>query len=55
MAERGRDIRSVAEQYRSSVKPMHEAHVEGSRDRADVIVPGEGDLDRAVEVIAAYF
>ena len=53
--ERGRDISSVAEQYRSTVRPMHAAHVEDCKSHADVIVPGEGDLDRAVEVIAAYF
>ena len=53
--ERGRDVSSVAEQYLATVRPMHEAHVEDSKKHADVIVPGEGDLDRAVEVIAAYF
>ncbi|MBK34354.1 MAG: uridine kinase [Gemmatimonadetes bacterium] len=52
--ERGRDLSSVAAQYRSSVKPMHDALVEESKRHADVIVPGEGDLDRAVEVIVAY-
>jgi uridine kinase len=52
--ERGRDLSSVAAQYRSSVKPMHDGLVEESKRHADVIVPGEGDLDRAVEVIVAY-
>lgn len=52
--ERGRDFASVARQYRETVKPMHEEHVETSRAYADLIVPGDGDIGRAVDVIASY-
>ena len=33
---------------------MHEEHVETSRAYADLIVPGDGDIGRAVDVIASY-
>ncbi|MBP7403030.1 MAG: uridine kinase [Clostridia bacterium] len=37
--ERGRSVRSIAEQYLSTVKPMHERYVEPSRREADIIMP----------------
>jgi uridine kinase len=40
--ERGRDIDSVVNQYFSTVKPMHEAFVEPSKKRADIIIPEGG-------------
>lgn len=49
--KRGRDLDSVIEQYFATVKPMHEAFVEPSRRRADIIVP-EGGMNRvALEMI----
>lgn len=40
--ERGRDIDSVMEQYFNTVKPMHEAFIEPSKKRADIIIPEGG-------------
>ena len=40
--DRGRSLESVISQYLSTVKPMHEAFVEPSKRRADVIVPEGG-------------
>ncbi len=37
--ERGRTIESVEEQYLTTVKPMHELHVEPSKKHADMIIP----------------
>ncbi|WP_421082832.1 uridine kinase [Rothia nasimurium] len=37
--ERGRTIESVEAQYLTTVKPMHELHVEPSKKHADVIIP----------------
>lgn len=42
--ERGRDIDSVVDQYLNTVKPMHEAFIEPSKKRADIIIP-EGGLN----------
>ena len=41
--ERGRDIESVANQYLSTVKPMHEKFVDPSKKRADIIIPEGGE------------
>lgn len=42
IAERGRSVESVIEQYLRTVRPMHEAFVEPSKRYADVIVPDGG-------------
>lgn len=39
MKERGRSKRSVVEQWRETVKPMHIEHVEPSKTHADIIIP----------------
>jgi uridine kinase len=39
IAERGRSFASVKEQYLTTVKPMHDAFVEPSKQYADVIIP----------------
>jgi uridine kinase len=44
IAERGRTVASVIEQYQSTVRPMHEEFVEPSKRYADVIIP-EGGLN----------
>lgn len=51
--ERGRSWESVLEQYEQFVRPMHERFVEPSRRVADVIVPGLGAMNGALEVLAA--
>ncbi|MBR2650929.1 MAG: uridine kinase [Clostridia bacterium] len=40
--KRGRTLESVVEQYLKTVKPMHEAFVEPSKKRADIIIPEGG-------------
>ena len=51
VTERGRDLDSVINQYINTVKPMHEAFVEPSKRRADIIVP-QGGMNRvAIEMI----
>ena len=43
IAERGRTVDSVVEQYLASVRPMHMQFVEPSKRVADVIIPEGGD------------
>ena len=51
VSERGRDLDSVINQYINTVKPMHEAFVEPSKRRADIIVP-QGGMNRvAIDMI----
>ena len=56
--ERGRSLDSVISQYLSTVKPMHEAFVEPSKRRADVIVPEGGHnlvaLDMVIQRVRAH-
>jgi uridine kinase len=51
VAERGRTVESVIDQYMSSVKPMHLEFVEPSRRYADVIVPEGGHNQVAVDML----
>jgi uridine kinase len=53
MAERGRTMEQVVEQYMNTVKPMHETFVEPSKKYADIIVPEGGLNTRAVDVLLA--
>lgn len=53
VSERGRTIQSVIEQYLTTVKPMHRAFVEPSKDYADIVVPGVGSTDVALNLIAS--
>ena len=40
--QRGRSLESVISQYLATVKPMHEAFVEPSKKKADIIIPEGG-------------
>jgi uridine kinase len=51
IAERGRTVASVIEQYFATVKPMHLEFVEPSKRHADVIVPEGGYNQVAVEML----
>ena len=42
IAERGRTVESVIEQYMGTVRPMHMQFVEPSKRHADVIIPEGG-------------
>lgn len=50
--ERGRSMHSVMEQYLNTVKPMHEAFVEPSKRKADIIIPEGGLNNVAYEMVA---
>lgn len=52
--KRGRTLDSVVEQYRATVKPMHEAFVEPSKRQADLIVPEGGKNPAALEMLFRY-
>lgn len=54
IAERGRSVEAVLEQYLRTVRPMHHQFVEGSKRYADIVVPECDDLDVPVAVIAEY-
>jgi uridine kinase len=51
LAERGRSLRSIVDQYTSSVRPMHLEFVEPSKRYADVIIPEGGFNCVAVDMV----
>jgi uridine kinase len=52
IAERGRSVDSVIEQYLRSVRPMHLDFVEPSKRYADVIIPEGGKNPVAIDMVA---
>ena len=52
IAERGRTVESVIEQYLRTVRPMHIEFVEPSRRYADVIIPEGGFNTVAIDMVA---
>ena len=53
IAERGRSLDSVVEQYQTTVRPMHLEFVEPSKRYADLIVPEGGENAVAMEFLFA--
>ena len=53
VAERGRTVESVINQYLSTVRPMHLEFVEPSKRYADVIIPQGGQNVAALELVTA--
>jgi len=56
VAERGRSVESVLDQYERHVRPMHLAHVQAGHDMADLVVDGRhapGDNVVRVRALAA--
>ena len=53
VAERGRSVEEVLEQYLSTVRHMHERYVEPLRSHADIVVVNEGSIPEAVDRIVS--
>ena len=51
VTKRGRTLESVLNQYKSTVKPMHEKYVEPSKKYADIVVPEGGKNVVALDMI----
>jgi uridine kinase len=51
--DRGRSLESVVDQYLSTVRPMHQAFVEGSRAFADIIIPEGGRNQVAIDLLVS--
>ena len=53
VAERGRTVQSVIEQYLKTVRPMHLEFVEPSKRYADIIIPRGGMNAVAIDMVVA--
>lgn len=51
VAERGRTVQAVIDQYMGTVRPMHLEFVEPSKRYADIILPQGGHNDVAIEML----
>lgn len=51
IAERGRDVMKVLERYHLTVKPSHLQFIEPTKRYADIIIPGGGQNQVAIEVL----
>ncbi len=51
--ERGRSVMAVLERYHDTVKPSHLQFIEPSKRYADVIIPGGGENQVGIEVLAS--
>ena len=51
IADRGRTVQSVIDQYLGTVKPMHLDFVEPSKRYADIIVPQGGHNTVAIDML----
>ena len=49
--DRGRDVKSIVNQYLSTVRPMHMSFVEKSKSYADLIIPEGGKNNIAIDFI----
>ena len=54
VAERGRTVESVIEQYSNVVRPGHYNFIEPSKAYADLIIPEGGYNDNAMEVLFSF-
>ena len=52
--KRGRSLESVLEQYKNTVKPMHDRYVEPSKKYADLVVPEGGKNQVALNMIIGH-
>ena len=51
---RGREVDSIVQRFEKTVRPMYTQFVEPTKDFADLIVPGGGGNDTAIDVLVQY-
>ena len=54
VGERGRTMDSVINQYEDTVRPSFYKFIEPSKKHADVIIPGGGENQVAIDVLSTY-
>ena len=54
VGERGRTMESVINQYEETVRPSFYKFIEPSKKHADVIIPGGGENQVAIDVLSTY-
>ena len=54
LVERGRDLEGIIKQYFKFVKPMFNEFIKPSKDHANIIVPGEGEIKVALNLLVQH-
>lgn len=52
--ERGYDLEDVLYRYEYHTMPVYEQHIEPLKHNADFVIPNNGDLNKALEVVTGY-
>lgn len=54
IANRGRSINSILDQYESTVKPSHDAFIYPTKAEADIIIPRGAENEPAIELVLQH-
>jgi uridine kinase len=54
MAERGRSLDDILDQYLTTVRPMHDRFIAPTKEFADVVIPHGGHNDVAVDLLLQF-
>ncbi|HHX03445.1 MAG TPA: uridine kinase, partial [Tissierellia bacterium] len=54
MNKRGRSLESIIEQYKQTVKPMHEQFILPTKKYADLIIPEGAQNERALQIVREH-
>ena len=49
--DRGRNVQGVLKQYMGTVRPMHNLHIEPSRNQADLVLLGTTPIEKNIESV----
>ena len=54
VVERGRTVEDLVDRYQRIIKPMHNLHIEPTKQYADIIVPQGGSNSVAIDLLKQY-
>lgn len=54
MAERGRSLDDILDQYLTTVRPMHDQFIAPTKEHADIVIPHGGHNDVAVDLLLEF-
>lgn len=54
IVERGRDVQTMLDRYRSVLKPMHKQFIEPTKRFAHIIIPEGGDNIKGINMVCKY-
>lgn len=52
--QRGRSLQSILDQYRNTIKPMHEAFIAPTKKQADLIIPRGAENEKGIQILLEH-